>query len=74
MEKDNNYYAQGARVGYALKIKNLENVELQNIKINLNIENAEIAEVWLDEKKLEKIDNAYVIEKLEANVEKAMFI
>ena len=74
VEKENNYYAQGARVGYALKIKNLENVELQNIKINLNIENAEIAEVWLDEKKLEKIDNAYVIEKLEANVEKEIFI
>ena len=74
VEKENNYYAQGARVGYALKIKNLENVELQNIKINLNIENAEIAEVFLDEKKLEKIDNAYVIEKLEANVEKEIFI
>ena len=72
--REDNRYAQGNRIEYILKLKNLEDTELQNVKINLNVKNAIIAKLLLDEKKIEKIDDVYVLENIEANAEEQIYI
>lgn len=70
---DNDYW-QRKNVLYHLTIKNLENYELQNVKVKIELKGAMINRVYVDGEPQEDENGIYVISKLKANGEKTMAI